>query len=43
MTDATSPDLTPSDHYLYPNLKKDEELKATINVHFSGNDGSYFL
>lgn len=47
-----SPDLAPSDYYLFPNLKKDlrgkrfvddEELKAAINEHFSGKEESYFL
>lgn len=47
-----SPDLAPSDYYLFPNLKKDlrgkrfhddEELKAAINEHFSGKGENYFL
>lgn len=47
-----SPDLAPSDYFLFPNLKKDlrgkrfsddEELKAAINSHFSDKEESYFL
>lgn len=47
-----SPDLAPSDYFLFPNLKKDlrgkhfsddEELKAAINEHFSGQEEKYFL
>ena len=44
--------LVPRDYYLFPNLKKEprrerfvdsEELKAAINVHFSGKEEIYFL
>lgn len=47
-----SPDLAPSDYYLFPNLKKDlrgkrfsddEELKAAINTHFEEKSEDYFL
>ncbi|KAJ8728788.1 hypothetical protein PYW07_006484 [Mythimna separata] len=46
-----SPDLAPSDYFLFPNLKKDlrgkrfsddEELKGAINEHFSGHEEKYF-
>ena len=44
--------LVPRDYYLFPNLKKEprrerfvdsEELKAAINLHFSGKEEIYFL
>lgn len=47
-----SPDLAPSDYFLFSNLKKDlrgrrfssdEEMKAAVNEHFDGKDGEYFL
>lgn len=47
-----SPDLAPSDYYLFPNLKKDlrgkrffddEEVKAAINAHFEEKSAEYFL
>uniref|UniRef100_A0A8D2J316 Mos1 transposase HTH domain-containing protein n=1 Tax=Varanus komodoensis TaxID=61221 RepID=A0A8D2J316_VARKO len=47
-----SPDLAPSDYYLFSNLKKDlrgkrfsddEELKAAINAHFLDKEEGYFL
>lgn len=47
-----SPDLAPSDYYLFPNLKKDlrgkrfsddDELKAAINTHFQEKPEEYFL
>uniref|UniRef100_A0A8D2KSQ6 Tc1-like transposase DDE domain-containing protein n=1 Tax=Varanus komodoensis TaxID=61221 RepID=A0A8D2KSQ6_VARKO len=47
-----SPDLAPSDYYLFPNLKKDlcgkrfsndEELKVAINAHFLDKEEGYFL
>ncbi|KAF7235648.1 hypothetical protein EYD10_17547, partial [Varanus komodoensis] len=47
-----SPDLAPSDYYLFPNLYKDlrgkrfsndEELKAAINTHFLDKEEEYFL
>lgn len=47
-----SPDLAPSDYYLFPNLKKelrgkkfqdDEEVKAAILTHFEGKEKKYFF
>lgn len=47
-----SPDLAPSDYFLFPNLKKDlrgkrfsddEELKAAIDAHFLDKGEKYFL
>lgn len=47
-----SPDLAPSDYYLFPNLKKhlrgkrfsdDEELKVAINTYFEEKPEEYFL
>lgn len=47
-----SPDLAPSDYYLFPNLKKelrgkhfsdDDELKAAINAHFEEKSEEYFF
>lgn len=47
-----SPDLAPSDYYLFPNLKKelrgkkffdDEEVKEAISAHFEGKDKKYFF
>lgn len=47
-----SPDLAPSDYFLFPNLKKDlrgkrftddNELKSAINEHFSGQEENYFF
>lgn len=46
-----SPDLTPSDFFLFPNLKKDlrgnrfsddEALKAAVQEHFDTQDEKYF-
>lgn len=46
-----SPDLAPSDYFLFPNLKKDirgrhfdtnESLEAAVNDHFEDKDKSYF-
>lgn len=47
-----SPDLAPSDYFLFPNLKKDlrgkrfsddEKLKAAINAHFEDKEEKYFF
>jgi histone-lysine N-methyltransferase SETMAR len=47
-----SPDLAPSDYYLFPNIKKDlrgkklesdEEVKAAISTHFEAKDKKYFF
>lgn len=47
-----SPDLAPSDYFLFPNLKKelrgrhfdsDKSLQAAVNEHFTGKDKNYFF
>ena len=47
-----SPDLAPSDYFLFPDLKKcfrgkrfsdDEELKSAINGYFAGKEEIYFF
>lgn len=47
-----SPDLAPSDYYLFPNLKKElrgrhfdsnESVRAAVNEHFTGKDKNYFF
>ena len=47
-----SSDLTPSDYFLFRNLKKDirghiyrdeEEMMATVEEHFAGKSKSYFF
>lgn len=49
---AYSPDLAPSDYFLFPNLKKDlrgkkyddnSQLISAVNDHFEGKDEMYYL